>query len=126
MSEEKLEQSEIIDELNKCENFLKQATFLLKTSYKGKNVPQDFISTIEDLKNDLDDQMSRAKKDTYEIAVVGPEKAGKSTLLNAWIDFDLLPTNPKRCTLTTTEIHLCNNPREEGYLIEYFTSEEFD
>jgi GTPase Era involved in 16S rRNA processing len=77
------------------------------------------------MKIDLDDQLKRAKKKEFEIAIIGREKAGKSSLINAWIGFDLLPSDRNRCTYTTTEIRSCVNADEQRYIIEYFTSEEF-
>ncbi|MDB9481653.1 hypothetical protein PN476_03375, partial [Dolichospermum circinale CS-537/05] len=36
-------------------------------------------------------QLERLKKREFRIAVVGLEKAGKSTFVNAWLECDLLP-----------------------------------
>ena len=73
------------------------------------NLPQTGIG--EDEKNVLIDegipakkQLERLKKREFRIAVVGLEKAGKSTFVNAWLDCDLLPAKGGRCTFTTTQI----------------------
>ena len=36
-------------------------------------------------------QLERLRKREFRIAVVGLEKAGKSTFINAWLECDLLP-----------------------------------
>ena len=73
------------------------------------NLPQTGIGEAE--KNVLIDeaipakkQLERLKKREFRIAVVGLEKAGKSTFVNAWLDCDLLPSKGDRCTFTTTQI----------------------
>lgn len=47
----------------------------------------------------------RLKRGEFHIAVVGSEKAGKSTFINAWLGCDLLPSDMQRCTFTTTHLH---------------------
>ena len=58
----------------------------------------------------------------YEIAVVGLEKAGKSTFANALMGNDILPTKPLRCTYTTTSIRWAEEDRAE---ISFFGEERF-
>lgn len=48
--------------------------------------------------------MHRLERGEFRIAVVGLEKAGKSTFVNAWLGCDLLPAKKGRCTFTTTQI----------------------
>ena len=50
-------------------------------------------------------QLDRLRRDEFRIAVVGLEKAGKSTFVNAWLECDLLPTKQGRCTFTTTQVY---------------------
>ena len=78
------------------------------------------------LKSDLEDQLQRLQKKIFEIAVVGTEKAGKSSLLNAWIGFELLPSEETRCTYTATEIRSCSEGEEQRYVVEYFTTAEYE
>ncbi len=49
--------------------------------------------------------MHRLQNGEFRIAVVGLEKAGKSTFVNAWLGSDLLPAKTARCTFTTTQIY---------------------
>ena len=58
----------------------------------------------------------------YEIAIVGLEKAGKSTFANALMGNDILPTKPLRCTYTTTSIRWAEEDRAE---VRFFSAERF-
>jgi hypothetical protein len=62
----------------------------------------------------------------FKIGVIGREKAGKSSLINAWIAADLLPTAQERCTYTTVEVRSCMNQKEQKVVIEYYSREEFE
>ncbi|MDB9495092.1 dynamin family protein [Spirulina major CS-329] len=71
-------------------------------------------------------QLERLKKREFRIAVVGLEKAGKSTFLNAWLDCDLLPAKPARCTFTTTQIYSVVNDSEQRLEVQVKTEEQFN
>lgn len=107
------------------EQTLNQSNYLLE-QFSLKNSRIDLKSKYDELKNDLSDQLMRLRKKNFEIAAVGREKSGKSSLLNAWIGFDLLPTDNKRCTYTITEIRSCSSIDDQMYIIEYFTKDEFN
>lgn len=75
---------------------------------------KDVLMTIEyEIRQNLEDQLRLIDKPLFEVAVVGKEKACKSTLLNSWLDFKLLPTNKERCTYTTIEIRSCADSSDE-------------
>jgi hypothetical protein len=57
--------------------------------------------------------MHRLKNGEFRIAVVGLEKAGKSTFVNAWLGSDLLPAKTARCTFTTTQIYSVQDQNEQ-------------
>jgi ribosome-interacting GTPase 1 len=116
---------EIEAQLSTCEKTVKNLPELLK-DYKIEEKQKKLQDTYFEIKNDMDDQLRTIRKKEFEIAVVGREKAGKSSLLNAWIGFDLLPNERNRCTYTTTEIRSCVTEDEQKYIIEYFTSKEFN
>ena len=59
----------------------------------------------------------------FTVAVVGLEKAGKSTLANALLKVVLLPEYTERCTYTTTEIRAGNEDITEIY---FYGKEKFD
>lgn len=90
----------------------------------------DINNLISPIKLDsLNDKVKKAKqllyklqKNEYEIAIVGLEKAGKSTFANALIGNDILPTKDERCTYTSTSIRA----GEDKAVIEFLSREEFD
>ncbi len=58
----------------------------------------------------------------FEIAIVGLEKAGKSTLANALIESDIFPSASDRCTYTQTELRY----GQDIATIEFYTKLEFE
>jgi GTPase Era involved in 16S rRNA processing len=53
----------------------------------------------------LDKQLKRLERNEFVVAVVGLEKNGKSTFVNSWLKYDFLPSEDKRCTLSTTKLY---------------------
>lgn len=80
---------------------------------------RDRLSELKDkakfLKNKLD-------KNEFEIAIVGLEKAGKSTFANALMGNDILPSDEARCTYTSTRI--CSG--DDTATVKFFTTNEFN
>ena len=70
--------------------------------------------------------MSRLQKGEFRIAVVGLEKAGKSTFVNAWLGSDLLPAKPARCTFTTTQIYSVQHESEQRLETLPKTAQEYE
>ena len=70
-------------------------------------------------------QLERLKRREFRIAIVGLEKAGKSTFLNAWLQCDLLPAKAARCTFTTTQIYSVIDEAEQRLEVQTKTNEEF-
>lgn len=70
-------------------------------------------------------QLERLKKREFRIAVVGLEKAGKSTFLNAWLQCDLLPAKAARCTFTTTQIYSVIHENEQRLEVQVKTEDDF-
>lgn len=66
--------------------------------------------------------LSRLKSREFAVAVVGLEKAGKSTLGNALINSEILPEYTERCTYTTTELRA--GDKNEGE-VTFYSEEEF-
>ncbi|MEN9676643.1 MAG: hypothetical protein RIS76_2539 [Verrucomicrobiota bacterium] len=78
-----------------------------------------------DLGRRLGSLEKRAKKQgVFTVVLVGKEKQGKSTLLNAWIGKELLPTAKSRCTFVVTEIAAAAQ-NEEHVEIVFKTDAEF-
>jgi hypothetical protein len=70
--------------------------------------------------------INRLQKGEFRIAVVGLEKAGKSTFVNAWLGSDLLPAKPARCTFTTTQIYSVQNDSEQRLETYPKTAQEYE
>ena len=70
-------------------------------------------------------QLERLKKREFRIAVVGLEKSGKSTFINAWLECDLLPAKAARCTFTTTQLYSVTNDTDQRLEVQAKTDEQF-
>ncbi|WP_243438184.1 dynamin family protein [Fundidesulfovibrio soli] len=69
---------------------------------------------------------SRIKDRLFKIAVVGMEKAGKSTFINAWLGDEILPYAPERCTYTTTNIISVDSDDKQALCVNFHTRESFE
>ena len=67
--------------------------------------------------------LKKLEENEFEIAVVGLEKAGKSSFSNAFIDIDVLPTDDQRCTYTSTRIQY---GKETKARISFYRVQEFN
>ena len=90
------------------------------------HLPPEILQAIRTERPRLERQLERLRANRFEVAVIGLEKAGKSALLNAWLGQEILPSEDRRCTYTTTEILSASNEKEQHLLIEYYTREEID
>lgn len=66
--------------------------------------------------------LAKLEKDECEIAIVGLEKAGKSTFANALIGSDIFPSAAERCTYTTTRLIY----GEDKAVVTFYTKPEFN
>lgn len=66
--------------------------------------------------------LHKLEKDEFEIAIVGLEKAGKSTFANALIENTVLPAAPERCTFTST----CLLYGSDKAHVTFYTEAEFN
>lgn len=81
---------------------------------------------LREISTGVQRQLSKLRVDEFHIAVVGLEKAGKSTFLNAWMKAEILPNSDKRCTYTSTEIRSLEQGQDARISIEFYTREEMD
>lgn len=96
---------------------------------KIKNLRGNRILTSE-MSNELDKLAGESGKllpkltnEIFEIAVVGLEKAGKSSFSNALTGLAVLPTAYERCTYTSTCLKAGKTNRAE---IEFYSKQEFE
>lgn len=80
---------------------------------------------LDILKSRNDFMLKKIDKGEFTVAIVGLDKAGKSTFANALIEEKLLPAEIGRCTFTTTEIRASETGNDE-IEIEFFTQKEFE
>ena len=94
-------------------------------------VTSEMSSSLRQLRSDAEQLLPKLKKGEFEIAVVGLEKAGKSSFSNALIGLTALPTADERCTFTSTCIRPVHaeqdTSRQEGYAeVTFYSRQEFD
>ena len=103
-----------------------------------KNEIFDYVKSVQKIcetYDDLDNQsklihlINKMEKDTFQLVVVGEFSRGKSTLINALLGDDILPSDPNP---TTVMLNVIKNSDNEHYLIHYrngdikeITKEEF-
>lgn len=79
--------------------------------------------TLKNLQHRNEAVLKKLKTKEFSVAVVGLEKAGKSTLGNALISAIVLPEYTERCTYTTTEIRW---GAEDEATIFFYKREQFN
>lgn len=86
-------------------------------------MPQELKSKLFELHGLNSELLERVRNNSFEIAIVGLEKAGKSTFANALIGLDILPAKEERCTYTSSCVKYADQTYAE---VEYYTSGEFN
>ena len=76
---------------------------LLKNSGVGLFTGND-LSVLRNILQKNKNYLHKLESNEFEIAIVGLEKAGKSTFANALIASNFLPSAPERCTFTSTRL----------------------
>lgn len=113
-----------ITTLEKSLNLHKHLSHLVKI--KGTEIGIEMTEHLAELGREILRQLERLKQNQFKIAVVGIEKAGKSSFINAWLGCDLLPSDSKRCTFTTTQIYSVINDNEQCLKVFPKTKQQFD
>ncbi len=109
--------------LEQTRDVLRHALYLSRMPQVG--ILQEHKKSLEEADKPSKLQLERLKKREFRIAVVGLEKAGKSTFVNAWLEKDLLPNDNPRCTFSTTQIHSVINESEQRLEVKPKTEEAF-
>ena len=86
-------------------------------------INSDTTANLENFKNDAKKLLKKLEKGEFEIAVIGLEKAGKSSFSNAIMDNDVLPTADARCTYTATCIKAGD---VDHAIVTFFSVEKFN
>lgn len=83
----------------------------------------DITRSLKAYKTEAEKLYRKIKNNEFEIAVVGMEKAGKSSFCNAIIGIDILPKKIDRCTYTSTRISYA---AKDSAIVEFYTESEFN
>jgi len=90
----------------------------------GVDIPPDLLRQLNIERPRLQRLLERLHANRFEVAVIGLEKAGKSALLNAWLEQEILPSARERCTFTSTEIWSAQTEQDQQLFIQYYSKEE--
>ena len=108
--------------ITKLEHIIDGITKILNLQ-GNRIVSPDMRQTLEALCGKAQILLPKLKANEFEIAVVGLEKAGKSSFSNAFIGLTALPTDDQRCTYTSTCIRA---GAESSADVCFYTRQEFD
>lgn len=84
-------------------------------------IPYDVDETLSKYMKESGILKKKISKNEFEIAIVGLEKAGKSSFCNALIEINILPTKDERCTYTATRIEY--SEKNEAVVVFYSEDE---
>lgn len=91
----------------------------------GSVLSDEAKTKLKSLKAEAERLKRKLETNEFEIAIVGLEKAGKSTFANALMQkSNLLPTDDQRCTFTSTLITY--DDRGESASVSFYPSETFN
>ncbi len=74
-----------------------------------KKIIGEYCEKVLELKEKNEKYYDKLSKDLFEVAIIGLEKAGKSTFVNALINNELMPEGEARCTYTSTQLEYGND-----------------
>lgn len=116
--EQKREQ--FIEKLKRTENLFKE---LSEVDNTGMVIGNSEIEKLRKLQERNSEILKKLEKKEFSVAIIGLEKAGKSTLGNALIKSIVLPEYTERCTYTKTEIRA---GEEDKTKISFYSRDEFN
>ncbi len=114
------EQLEFIDKLSSVSSVFNN---MLERDPQGNVIDFESRTQVQELYKKIKTILNKLQKHEFTVAVVGLEKAGKSTLGNAIIGCYALPEYTERCTYTTTEIRAGD---EDKGTISFYSRAEFN
>jgi GTPase Era involved in 16S rRNA processing len=89
------------------------------------DISPDLFERLEKVRQKADRQLKRLHENRFEVAILGLEKAGKSSLMNAWLGEEIAPHADERCSYTTLELRPAATEEEQEFRVDYFTAAEF-
>lgn len=120
MSDWEESKQNFIDKLGNADRIFDE---IFKTDSEGLVIQGEEREELKALQTANKKVLNKLKSREFTVAIVGLEKAGKSTLGNALIKSMVLPEYASRCTYTTTEIRAGDTDVAEVY---FYSREEFN
>lgn len=111
---------QFIEKLRRTENLFSELSEIDNT---GMVIGNDEIEALKKLQARNAEILKKLESKEFSVAIIGLEKAGKSTLGNALIKSIVLPEYTERCTYTKTEIRAGEEDKTE---ISFYNKEEFN
>ncbi len=111
--------------IQKLESQMQSIDRILKMD-TGTVVDTGVKKRLRDLKAEAASVLKKLRNNEFEIAVIGMEKAGKSTFANALMESNLLPAKGPRCTFTATRIEYSGEGQEDSAAVSFYTADAFD
>ncbi|MDO5297184.1 MAG: dynamin family protein [bacterium] len=111
--------------IEKIETQVRVINNILKMD-SGTVISSEVKKLLRNLQAEAEIVLRKLKNNEFEVAIVGLEKAGKSTFANALMENDLLPTKDLRCTFTSTQIEYSGDDKEDSAIVSFYTAQEFD
>ena len=99
------EQEKLIEKMQWIDENLKK---LLELDKEGLVIDDKVRKELENLGNKNRKMLDKMISSNISVAIIGMEKAGKSTLANALMENELLPAYTERCTYAATKIKAGN------------------
>lgn len=113
------EKAELIEKIQQDNTVIEQLT---NSNQSVRLLNIDQMQKLEEIKQKNLNFQHKLESNEFEIAIVGLEKAGKSTFANALIKSSILPSAPERCTFTSTRLVSGANNAS----VHFYTEVEFD
>lgn len=117
--------SERKEYINKLDSQIQAIDHILKMD-SGTVVSSELKKQLKHLKSEAMIVLKKLRNNEFEIAIVGLEKAGKSTFANALMENNLLPTKDLRCTFTSTQIEYSGDDADDSASVTFYSSDEFN
>lgn len=115
-------ENERLEYAQKAGKISEKITQILKME-SGDIITAHMQSQLEKYKKEADSLQRKLQNDEFEIAIVGLEKAGKSSFSNALIEKAMLPTDDERCTYTATCIRYAD---QDMATVRFYEQNKFD
>lgn len=95
---------------------------LISKNHQVRLLDSEQVKKLADIKQKNEKFIYKLESNEFEIAIVGLEKAGKSTFANALIKNNILPSAPERCTFTSTRLV----SGADKASVQFYTEAEFE